>query len=114
MKLKGIWVAIAVICVAGIGITDYSARHLAAGETQYVSEETVEKNVSGQAAVVSAVTEAGMAEVTKADEGAGSEQAAGAAGSDGKPPEMLGQPECFRKQQAEKKRREHMRFRSRE
>ncbi|MFR1038700.1 MAG: hypothetical protein ACLSE4_07800 [Clostridium sp.] len=43
MKLKGIWVAIAVICVAGIGITDYSARHLAAGETQYVSEETVEK-----------------------------------------------------------------------
>ena len=36
MKLKGIWVAIAVICVAGIGITDYSARHLAAGETQYV------------------------------------------------------------------------------
>ena len=78
MKLKGIWVAIAVICVAGIGITDYSARHLAAGETQYVSEETVEKNVSGQAAVVSAVTEAGMAEVTKADEGAGSEQAAGA------------------------------------
>ena len=60
MKLKGIWVAIAVICVAGIGITDYSARHLAAGETQYVSEETVEKNVSGQAAVVSAVTEAGM------------------------------------------------------
>ena len=83
MKLKGIWVAIAVICVAGIGITDYSARHLAAGETQYVSEETVEKNVSGQAAVVSAVTEAGMAEATKADEGAGSEQAAGAAGSDG-------------------------------
>ena len=83
MKLKGIWVAIAVICVAGIGITDYSARHLAAGETQYVSEETVEKNVSGQAAMVSAVTEAGMAEATKADEGAGSEQAAGAAGSDG-------------------------------
>ncbi len=39
MKLKGIWVAIAVICVAGIGITDYSARHLAAGGTQYVSEE---------------------------------------------------------------------------
>ena len=32
----------------------------------------------------------------------------------GIPPEMLGQPECFRKQQAEKKRREHMRFRSRE
>lgn len=28
MKLKGIWVAIAVICVAGIGITDYSARYL--------------------------------------------------------------------------------------
>ena len=50
---------------------------------QYVSEETVEKNVSGQAAMVSAVTEAGMAEATKADEGAGSEQAAGAAGSDG-------------------------------
>lgn len=33
--------------------------------------------------MVSAVTEAGMAEATKADEGAGSEQAAGAAGSDG-------------------------------
>ena len=32
----------------------------------------------------------------------------------GIPPEMLGQPECFRKRQAEKKRREHMRFRSRE
>ena len=36
MKLKGIWVAIAVICVAGIGITDYPARHLAGGEAQYV------------------------------------------------------------------------------
>ncbi len=86
MKLKGIWVAIAVICVAGIGITDYSARHLAAGEAQYVSEEAVEKSAAGQAAAASVVTEAGMveaAEAAKAVEGAGSDQNAGAAGSDG-------------------------------
>lgn len=38
MKLKGIWVAIAVICVAGIGVTNYSVRHLAAGGNEYVSE----------------------------------------------------------------------------
>ena len=38
MKLKGIWVAIAVICVAGASITNYSVRHLAAGGNEYVSE----------------------------------------------------------------------------
>ena len=38
MKLKGIWVAIAVICVAGIGVTNYSVRHLEAGGNEYVSE----------------------------------------------------------------------------
>lgn len=38
MKLKGIWVAIVVICVAGIGVTNYSVRHLAAGGNEYVSE----------------------------------------------------------------------------
>ncbi|MEI3167246.1 MAG: hypothetical protein V8S58_04315 [Lachnospiraceae bacterium] len=75
MKLKGIWVAIAVICVAGIGITDYSARHLAGSETQYVSGEDAQQGVSG------------LAEILWSRSG---------------------------KQQAEKKRREHMRFRSRE
>lgn len=78
MKLKGIWVAIAVICVAGIGITDYSARHLAAGETQYVSEEAVEKSAVGQADVAPVETETVMAEAAKkADRQA---EAAGAAG----------------------------------
>lgn len=61
MKLKGIWVAIAVICVAGIGITDYSARHLATDEAQYVLEDTAEKSVSGQADRMPVKTEAGMA-----------------------------------------------------
>lgn len=79
MKLKGIWVAIAVICVAGIGITDYSARHLASGETQHVSEENVEKSVSGQSAA-SAVTEAGITEAAGTVEGAGTDQSARAAG----------------------------------
>ena len=82
MKLKGIWVAIAVICVAGIGITDYSARHLAAGEAQYVSEDAVEKSAVGQVAM-SAATEAEMAEAAKTVEGAGPDQTARAAGSDG-------------------------------
>lgn len=59
MKLKGIWVAIAVICVAGIGITDYSARHLAGSETQYVSGEDAQQGVSGLADTVPVETEAG-------------------------------------------------------
>lgn len=84
MKLKGIWVAIAVICVAGIGITDYSARHLAAGEAQYVSEERAEKSVSGQADMALAEEEAGAAEATRIAENAiGPEQAALAAGNAG-------------------------------
>ena len=58
MKLKGIWVAIAVICVVGIGITDYSARHLAGSETQYVSGEDAQQGVSGLADAVPVETEA--------------------------------------------------------
>ena len=58
MKLKGIWVAIAVICVAGIGITDYSARHLAGSEAQYVSGEDAQQGVSGLADTVPVETEA--------------------------------------------------------
>ena len=58
MKLKGIWVAIAVICVAGIGITDYSARHLAGSEAQYVSGEAAQQAVSGQADMAPVETEA--------------------------------------------------------
>lgn len=58
MKLKGIWVAIAVICVAGIGITDYSARHLAGSEAQYVSGEAAQQAVSGQADTAPVKTEA--------------------------------------------------------
>ena len=46
MKLKGIWVAIAVICVAGIGVTNYSVRHLAAGGNEYVSELSEGSNES--------------------------------------------------------------------
>lgn len=83
MKLKGIWVAIAVICVAGIGITDYSVRHLAAGGTSYVSEERMEQSVSGQADLALA-EEAGVAEATEIAENAiGPEQAALAAGNEG-------------------------------
>lgn len=82
MKLKGIWVAIAVICVAGIGITDYSVRHLAAGGTSYVSEERMEQSVSGQADLALA-EEAGAAEATEIAENAiGPEQAALAAGNE--------------------------------
>ena len=58
MKLKGIWVAIAVICVAGIGITDYSARHLVGSEAQYVSGEAAQQAVSGQADTAPVKTEA--------------------------------------------------------
>ena len=58
MKLKGIWVAIAVICVAGIGITDYSARHLAGSEAQYVSGEAAQQAVSGQVDTAPVKTEA--------------------------------------------------------
>ena len=80
MKLKGIWVAIAVICVAGIGITDYSARHLAAGEPQYASENIAEKSVSGQADMAPAETETGEKEIPGADgslrKEAGSEETA--------------------------------------
>ncbi len=84
MKLKGIWVAIAVICVAGIGITDYSVRHLAAGGTSYVSEERMEQSVSGQADLALAEEEAGAAEATEIAENAiGPEQAALAAGNEG-------------------------------
>lgn len=83
MKLKGIWVAIAVICVAGIGITDYSVRHLAAGGTSYVSEERMEQSVSGQADLALAEEEAGAAEATGIAENAiGPEQAALAAGNE--------------------------------
>ncbi len=83
MKLKGIWVAIAVICVAGIGITDYSVRHLAAGGTSYVSEERMEQSVSGQADMALAEEEAGAAEATEIAENAiGPEQAALAAGNE--------------------------------
>ena len=83
MKLKGIWVAIAVICVAGIGITDYSVRHLAAGGTSYVSEERMEQSVSGQADLALAEEEAGAAEATEIAENAiGPEQAALAAGNE--------------------------------
>ena len=82
MKLKGIWVAIAVICVAGIGLTDYSVRHLAAGGTSYVSEERMEQSVSGQADLALA-EEAGAAEATEIAENAiGPEQAALAAGNE--------------------------------
>lgn len=82
MKLKGIWVAIAVICGAGIGITDYSVRHLAAGGTSYVSEERMEQSVSGQADLALA-EEAGAAEATEIAENAiGPEQAALAAGNE--------------------------------
>lgn len=82
MKLKGIWVAIAVICVAGIGITDYSVRHLAAGGTSYVSEKRMEQSVSGQADLALA-EEAGAAEATEIAENAiGPEQAALAAGNE--------------------------------
>lgn len=82
MKLKGIWVAIAVICVAGIGITDYSVWHLAAGGTSYVSEERMEQSVSGQADLALA-EEAGAAEATEIAENAiGPEQAALAAGNE--------------------------------
>ena len=82
MKLKGIWVAIAVISVAGIGITDYSVRHLAAGGTSYVSEERMEQSVSGQADLALA-EEAGAAEATEIAENAiGPEQAALAAGNE--------------------------------
>lgn len=82
MKLKGIWVAIAVICVAGIGITDYSVRHLAAGGTSYVSEERMEQSVSGQADLALA-EEAGAAEATEIAKNAiGPEQAALAAGNE--------------------------------
>ena len=82
MKLKGIWVAIAVICVAGIGITDYTVRHLAAGGTSYVSEERMEQSVSGQADLALA-EEAGAAEATEIAENAiGPEQAALAAGNE--------------------------------
>ena len=82
MKLKGIWVAIAVICVAGIGITDYSVRHLAAGGTSYVSEERMEQSASGQADLALA-EEAGAAEATEIAENAiGPEQAALAAGNE--------------------------------
>lgn len=82
MKLKGIWVAIAVICVAGIGITDYSVRHLAPGGTSYVSEERMEQSVSGQADLALA-EEAGAAEATEIAENAiGPEQAALAAGNE--------------------------------
>ena len=82
MKLKGIWVAIAVICVAGIGITDYSVRHLAAGGTSYVSEERMEQSVSEQADLALA-EEAGAAEATEIAENAiGPEQAALAAGNE--------------------------------
>lgn len=82
MKLKGIWVAIAVICVAGIGITDYSVRHLAAGGTSYVSEGRMEQSVSGQADLALA-EEAGAAEATEIAENAiGPEQAALAAGNE--------------------------------
>ena len=82
MKLKGIWVAIAVICVAGIGITDYSVRHLAAGGTSYVSEERMEQSVSGPADLALA-EEAGAAEATEIAENAiGPEQAALAAGNE--------------------------------
>lgn len=84
MKLKGIWVAIAVICVAGIGITDYSVRHLAAGGTSYVSEERMEQSVSEQADLALAEEEAGVAEATEIAENAiGPEQAALAAGNEG-------------------------------
>lgn len=57
MKLKGIWVAIAVICVAGIGITDYSARHLAAGEAQYTVGELQKEAVSEETAETYAFSE---------------------------------------------------------
>ena len=80
MKLKGIWVAIAVICVAGIGITDYSARHLAAGEPQYASENIAEKSVSGQADMAPVETETREKEISGADgsprKEAGSEETA--------------------------------------
>ncbi len=82
MKLKGIWVAIAVICVAGIGITDYSARHLAGSETQYVSGEDAQQGVSGQADTGTG-RKAGATEATEIAENAiGPEQAALAAGNE--------------------------------
>ena len=67
MKLKGIWVAIAVICVAGIGVTDYSVRHLAAGGNEYVSELSEGSNESetttiAEEAVAQALADAGQTE----------------------------------------------------
>ncbi|RHV87120.1 DUF1311 domain-containing protein [Clostridium sp. OF09-36] len=65
MKLKGIWVAIAVICVAGIGVTNYSVRHLAAGGNEYVSELSEGSNESetttiAEEAVAQALADAGQ------------------------------------------------------
>ena len=65
MKLKGIWVAIAVICVAGIGVTNYSVRHLAAGGNEYVSELSEGSNESetttiAEEAVAQALDDAGQ------------------------------------------------------
>ena len=67
MKLKGIWVAIAVICVAGIGVTNYSVRHLAAGGNEYVSELSEGSNESetttiAEEAVAQALADAGQTE----------------------------------------------------
>lgn len=76
MKLKGIWVAIAVICVAGIGVTNYSVRHLAAGGNEYVSELSEGSNESetttiAEEAVAQALADAGQTETGQTLTGTG-------------------------------------------
>lgn len=62
MKLKGIWIAIAVICIAGIGITDCSVSHFSSEESVYVSETQAETYLSAADEVNVFETQAGPAD----------------------------------------------------
>lgn len=63
MKLKGIWVAIAVICVAGIGATNYSVQHLSTDGKEYVQqipekqEEKTETTAISEEVIAQAILE---------------------------------------------------------
>lgn len=68
MKLKGIWIVIAVICIAGIGITNYSMSHFSSGEPAYVSKtltETYQSTTDEAAALETQITEADQKEAGK-------------------------------------------------
>lgn len=89
MKLKGIWVAIAVICVAGIGVTNYSVRHLAAGGNEYVSElsegsKESETTTIAEEAVAQALADAGQTETGQTLTGTGQTESGQALAGDGR------------------------------